>query len=268
MSNLQTRDRRLTPAGHARVVERLRQFKAQLDPNRKCKVPGCSTPVGPRNLGRWCPRHHRRIQFVGHPWIERPVGSERRAAREAVARYLAGMSEVEAASFQVRMQAAIRTLYEPPSNALPPAKARSIGPTLTLRGKAQIILAHLNKREGFDRTATRLLIEAMSLECWAAAYWGDSRKTLPRFLNTTLGQTSTRLARLYEKKTRLTNRGELEVIERWVPTDPARAAVGARITSALRMILPRYWVTDQIITDTITEATKLSSTHQHGEHRR
>jgi hypothetical protein len=266
MSNLQKRDRRLTPEGHDRVVERLRQFKAQLDPNRKCKVPGCSTPVGPTNIGRWCPRHHHRNKSAGHPWIRRPTGNDRKAARQAVAKYLAGMSEVEAASFQVRMRAAIKTLYEPPANALAPAKARSIGPTLTLRGKAQIILAHLNKREDFERVATRLLIAAMSLECWSAAFWDDSRKTLPRFLNTTLGQTSTRLARLYEKKTRLTNRGEQEVIERWVPTDPARAALGGRITSALRTVLPRYWVTDQMITDTITEAARLSDTHQ-GEQR-
>ena len=257
MSTLQIRDRRLSALGYARVVERLRRDKARLDPNRRCAVPGCGTSVGSESLGRWCPRHHHRNKFVGHPWIERPTGKRRTAARRAAARYLAGLSEIEAASFQARLRAAIKTLYEPPSNALPPAKARSISPTLTQTGKAQIVVAHLNQRHDFERIVVRLLVEAMSLECWAASFWDDSKKRLPRFLNTRIGQVATRMAGLKEKKIRLTARGEQEVTERWEPTDAVKAAVGARFTSALRTILPRYWVTDQMVTETITEAASL-----------
>jgi hypothetical protein len=101
---------------------------------------------GTGEFGQWCPRHHHRNKFVGHPWIERPSGKKRKAARNAVTRYLTGLSEIEAMAFQAFMTAAIKTLYEPPSNALPPAKARSIGPTLAQKGKAQIVLAHLNQR--------------------------------------------------------------------------------------------------------------------------
>jgi hypothetical protein len=102
-----------------------------------------------------------------------------------------------------------------------------------------------------------LLIEAMSLECWAAAFWDDSKKRLPRFLNTRIGQVATRLAGLKEKKIRLSSRGEREVIERWEPTDAVKAAVGARFVSALRTILPRNWMTDQMVTEIITEAASL-----------
>ena len=65
------------------------------------------------------------------------------------------------------------------------------------------------------------------------------------------------MAGLQEKKFRLTSRGEREVTERWDPTDAVKAAVGARFTSALRTILPRYWVTDEMVTKTITEAASL-----------
>jgi hypothetical protein len=104
---------------------------------------------------------------------------------------------------------------------------------------------------------TRLLVEAMSLECWAASFWEDSKKRLPRVLNTRIGRVATRMAGLQEKKFRLTSRGEREVMERWDPTDAVKAAVGARFTSALRTILPRYWVTDEMVTKTITEAASL-----------
>jgi hypothetical protein len=102
-------------------AEDLRRRKARLDPNRACTAPGCSTPVGKENLGSLCVRHRWRQKMAGHAWHPMPMGKQRKAARQAVVRYLDEVSNGTGAdSFLAFMKAAINRLREPVGNALTP----------------------------------------------------------------------------------------------------------------------------------------------------
>lgn len=256
-------------------AENLRRRKASLDPNRVCSVSGCSTSVGKENLGTLCVRHRWREKNSGHAWHPIPKGKQRKAARQAVVRYLEDMSSREADSFAILMSAAInRRLKEPVGNALKPLHIRSEAPTLTTKGKAQIVFAWLNQRKDFDQFARRLLIEAMTLEVWATCFYEDQKVKLPKLLNTTIGRTAVWCAHIRETKTRSTTKWimrscyptsegpmlkttiEVPVTDRWKPTPYVRVAVGKRVFLALREILPANWVSDQMITETIQSIEK------------
>jgi hypothetical protein len=134
----------------------------------------------------------------------------------------------------------------------------------------------MSKRKDFEQLARRLLIEAMALEVWAACFYEDQKAKLPKLLNTTAGRKAVWCSHIRETKTRLTTKWvtrscypvsegpmqkittEVPVTDRWKPTPYVRVAVGKRVFLALREVLPRGWVTDQMITETITEAARLS----------
>lgn len=258
------------------MADSLRRRKAKLDPNRVCTVPGCSTHVGPENLGSLCRKHKERSRFSGHPWHRMPLGLERKAARRAVVRYLEDLSNTDAQRLVTFMGLAVGKLSEPVSNALRPARIRSNARVFTTRGKAQIVYAWLNKRDDWERLARRLLIEAMALEVWARCFYEGAKNDLPKLLHTTVGRTAVWFAGMggmQETKTRTVARwitrncypvseGPMQKVyadetttDRWRPSNYVRVAVGKRLFEALREILPSNWVTDQMITDTI-QSTK------------
>lgn len=251
-------------------AEDVRRRKARLDPNRVCSAPSCSTPVGKESLGSLCVRHRWREKNSGHAWHPIPKGKQRKAARQAVVRYLEEMSSKEADRFVTLMSAAInRRLREPVGNALKPLHIRAETATLTTKGKAQIVFAWLNQRKDFERFARRLLIEAMTLELWGACFYQDQKAKLPKLLNTTVGRTAVWCAHIRETRVRLTTKWvtrscypvsegpmlktsvEMPVTDQWKPTPYVRVAVGRRVFLALRDILLPNWVTDQMIADTI-----------------
>lgn len=273
MHTLQKRDRRLSPSGHVRAVERLRQDKARLDLNRVCTVPACSTRVSPENLGSLCTRHRWRQKEAGHAWHPMPRGKPRKAARRAVARYLDAASQSnDAGRLLTLLQAAIsRKLREPVSNALKPAQIRRETHSLTTKGKSQIVWAWLNQRQDFDRLAYRLLIEAMTLEVWARCFYEGQKVHLPRLLHTTVGRTAVWCSHIQETKIRTTTQwvsrscypasegpmqkvsADIPVTDRWRPTPYVRVAVGKRVFLALREALPANWITDNMIADTLRD---------------
>ena len=170
-------------------AEDLRKRKAKLDPNRVCTVPGCSTLVSKENLGPLCTKHVWRQREAGHAWHPMPMGKQRKAARQAVVRYLDEVSTSrDAGRFLAFMDVAVNRLKEPTGNALKPPQIRREAPSLTTKGKSQIVFAWLNKRKDFEQFARRLLIEAMTLEVWAACFYQDQKAKLPKLLNTTVGQ--------------------------------------------------------------------------------
>jgi hypothetical protein len=251
-------------------AEDLRKRKAKLNPHRVCTVPGCSTRVSTENLGTLCTKHHWRQREAGHAWHPIPIGKQRKAARQAVVRYLEEVSNgKDAASFLAFMNRAVNRLREPVSNALTPPQIRREAPSLTTKGKSQIVFAWLNRRKDFEQFARRLLIEAMALEVWAACFYQDQKVRLPKLLNTTVGRTAVRCAHIRETKMRITTKWvtrscyptsegpmlktsvEVPVTDRWKPTHYVRAAVGKRVFAALREILPLNWVSDQMITETL-----------------
>ena len=256
------------------TAESVRKRKAKLDPNRVCSVSGCSTLVGKENLGSLCVRHRWRAREAGHPWHPMPLGKERKAARQAVARYLEGLSRTDAARFAVFMHRATDRLREPTINALKPVQIRREAYSLTTKGKAQIVWAWLNKRDDFERLARRMLIEAMTLEVWASCFYHGQKRDLPKLLNTTVGRTAVWFAckgGMKETKTRTVakwitrncypaSEGPMQKVyvdetttDKWRPSNYVRVAVGRRVFTALREMLPASWVTDQMIVDTLKE---------------
>jgi hypothetical protein len=200
------------------------------------------------------------------------MGKQRKAARQAVVKYLDKVSQgTDAESFLAFMDRAVIRLREPLGNALKPPQIRREAPSLTTKGKSQIVFAWLNKRKDFEQMARRLLIEAMTLEVWAACFYEDQKVKLPKLLNTTVGRTAVWCAHIRETKIRLTTKWvmracyptregpmqkvtvEVPVTERWKPTPYVRVAVGKRVFLALREIVPTNWVTDQMITETLKE---------------
>ena len=254
------------------MAESLRRRKAKLDPNRVCTVHGCSSLVGPENLGSLCLRHKKRMREAGHAWHPIPRGKQRKAARKAVVRYLEDMSNHDAVRLVMFMNRAANLLREPLSNALKPSKIRGSSILLTTKGKAQIVWAWLSKREDFDRLACRLLIEAMTLEVWAKCFYEGSKAELPRLLYTTVGRSAVWLSHIQDTQVRTVTKlvyrncypvseGPMKKItveepqtDKWRPSNYVRVAVGKRVFEALREILLRDWVTDQMIADTLTEA--------------
>jgi hypothetical protein len=198
------------------------------------------------------------------------MGKQRKAARQAVVRYLDEVSKgKDAGRFLAFMDTAVNKLREPLGNALSPPQIRREATELTTLGKSQIVFAWLNKRGDFEKMARRLLIEAMTLEVWAACFYQDQQAGLPRLLNTTAGRTAVWCAHIRETKTRVITKWvtrtcypasegpmqkvitEVPVTDRWKPTHYVRVAVGRRVFRALREVLPSGWVTDQMITETI-----------------
>jgi hypothetical protein len=169
------------------------------------------------------------------------------------------------------MNAAVNRLREPVGNALTPPQIRREAPSLTTKGKSQIVFAWLNKRKDFEQFARRLLIEAMALEVWAACFYQDQKARLPKLVHTTVGRTAVWCAHIRETKMRITTKWitrscypvsegpmqkittEMPVTDRWKPTPYVRVAVGKRVFLALREILPANWVTDQMIVETLRE---------------
>jgi hypothetical protein len=142
---------------------------------------------------------------------------------------------------------------------------------LTTRGKAQVVFAWLTKRADFEKVAHRLLLEAASLEAWAACWYEGQKKDLPRFLHTQLGKVAFRFARIRETKVRYVSmrradgtriETELPVVERWKPGEPTFTAVGRRVYEALREVLPKDWFTDELITQTLLDYQRI----REGEH--
>lgn len=253
-------------------AEDLRRRKARLDPNRVCAAPECSTPVGKENIGSLCVRHRWRQKEAGHVWHPIPMGKQRKLARLAVVKYLDEVSQgKDAASFLAFMDRAVNRLREPVSNALTPPQIRREAHSLTTKGKSQIVFAWLNKRTDFEQMARRLLIEAMTLEVWAVCFYRDQKAKLPKLLNTTVGRTAVWCAHTRETKIRLTTKWvtrscypasegpmqkitvEVPVTDRWKPTPYVRVAVGKRVFTALREILPSNWVSDQMIAETLKQ---------------
>jgi len=200
------------------------------------------------------------------------MGKQRKAARQAVVRYLDDVSKSkDAVSFLTFMGRAVNRLREPVSNALSPPQIRREAPSLTTRGKSQLVFAWLNKRSDFEHIARRLLIEAMTLEVWSACFYEDQKTRLPKLLNTTVGRTAVWCAHIRETKMRLATKWvarscypvsegpmqkttvEVPVTDRWRPTPYVRVAVGKRVFIALREILPANWVTNQMIAETMKE---------------
>jgi len=273
MHTLQKRDRRLSPSGHARAVERLQRDKARLDPHRICTVPGCSTRVSPENLGSLCTKHRWRQKEAGHAWHPMPRGKQRRAARRAVARYLDAASQSnDAGRLLALLQTAVnRKLREPVSNALKPAQIRREAHSLTTKGKSQIVWAWLSQRQDFDRLAYRLLIEAMMVEVWARCFYEGQKVNLPRLLHTTVGRTAVWCSHIQETKIRATTQwiarscypasegpmqkvtAEIPVTDQWRPTPYVRVAVGKRVFLALREALPANWITDDMIANALRD---------------
>jgi hypothetical protein len=198
------------------------------------------------------------------------MGKQRKAARQTVARYLNEVSSgKDAVSFLSFMDRAVNRLREPVTNALTPPKIRREAPTLTTKGKSQIVWAWLNKRRDFEQWSRRLLIEAMTLEVWAACFYRDQKAKLPKLLNTTAGRTAVWCAHIRETKVRTATKWEHRncysasegpwrkytveepVTDRWKPSPYVRVMVGKRVFLALREMLPTNWVTDQMITETI-----------------
>ncbi len=246
--------------------------KASLDPNRVCTVLGCSTPVSAENIGSLCTKHRWRQKEAGHAWHPIPMGKQRKAARQAVVRYLDEVSNSrDAGRFLNFMDTAVNRLKEPLGNALNPIQIRREASELTTRGKSQIVFAWLSKRKDFEQMARRLLIEAMTLEVWAACFYDDQKSRLSRLLNTTVGRTAVWCAHIRETKMRLTAKwvtrscypvsegpmqkiiAEVPVTDRWKPTPYVRVAVGRRVFLALREVLPANWVTDQMIAETLRQ---------------
>lgn len=256
------------------AAESIRQRKAKLDPNRPCSAPGCANPVGPESIGTLCVKHVWRCREAGHPWHPIPRGIERKAARQAVVRYLEDLGRRDATRLMTLMNRAVDKLREPVSNALKPVQIRREAHSLTTNGKAQIVWAWLNRRDDFERLARRMLIEAMTLEVWAACYYHGQKRDLPKLLNTTVGRTAVWFAckgGLKETKTRTVakwitrncypaSEGPMQKVyvdetttDRWRPSNYVRVAVGRRVFTALREILPSNWVTDQMITATLRD---------------
>jgi hypothetical protein len=198
------------------------------------------------------------------------MGKQRKAARQAVVKYLDEVSQgKDAASFLAFMDRAVNRLREPVGNALTPPQIRREAPSLTTKGKSQIVFAWLNKCKDFEQLARRLLIEAMTLEVWAACFYQDQKVKLPKLLNTTVGRTAVWCAHIRETKIRLTTKWvtrscyptsegplqktavEVPITDRWKPTPYVRVAVGKRVFIALREILPANWVNDQMIAETL-----------------
>jgi hypothetical protein len=256
------------------TAESVRRRKAKLDPHRVCSVPGCSTLVGKENLGSLCVRHRWRAREAGHPWHPMPLGKERKAARQAVVSYLEHLGKADAARLMVLMNRATDGLRETTANAIKPAQIRREANLLTTNGKAQIVFGWLNRRNDFERLARRMLIEAMTLEVWAACFYHGQKRDLPKLLDTTVGRTAVWFAckgGLKETKTRTVARwitrncypaseGPMQKVyvdetttDKWRPSNYVRVAVGRRVFLALREILPANWVTDQMIWETLTE---------------
>lgn len=199
-----------------------------------------------------------------------PLNKERRAARQAVARYLEDLGRTDATRLMMLMNRATDTLREPTSNALTPVQIRREALSLTTNGKAQIVWAWLNTRSDFERLARRMLIEAMTLEVWAACFYHGQKRDLPKLLHTTVGRTAVWFAcksGLKETKTRTVARwitrncypvseGPMQKVyvdetttDKWRPSNYVRVAVGRRVFTALREILPTDWVTDRMVTE-------------------
>jgi len=247
--------------------------KARLDPERVCTVPGCSTLVDKENLGSLCEKHKWRQREAGHAWHPMPFGKQRRAARLAVVKYLESMCENDADVFIVFMRGAINRLREPLSNAIRPGRARAESPTLTTQGKAQIVFAWLNKRKDFDSVASRFLIEAMSLELWAACFYQGERSKLNKLLHTTVGRTAITLSKIRETIPRIVTKNikrscypasegpwqkittEEPITDRWEPSKYVRTFVGKRIFNALRELVSPFWITDEMILETVNGFT-------------
>jgi hypothetical protein len=254
----------------------LRKRKAKLDPHRVCTVSGCSTMVSPENLGVLCTKHHWRQREAGHAWHPMPRGKQRKAARRAVARYLDEVSKSkDAGRLLAFMDAAVKRLREPVSNALKPAQIRREAHSLTTKGKSQIVWAWLNQRQDFERLAYRLLIEAMALEVWARCFYEGQKVSLPRLLHTTVGRTAVWCSHIQETKIRTTTQwvtrscypasegpmqkvtADIPVTDRWRPTPYVRVAVGKRVFLALREVLPANWITDDMIADTLRDCQSM-----------
>jgi len=256
------------------AAESIRRRKAELDPNRVCSIPGCTTHVGKENLGSLCVRHRWRVREAGHPWHPMPLGKERKAARQAVVRHLEDLGRTDAARLIALMNRATDRLRETTANAIKPVQIRREARSLTTKGKAQIVFAWLNKRSDFERFARRMLIEAMTLEVWASCFYHGQKRDLPKLLNTTVGRTAVWFAckgGLKETKTRtvarwitrncyLASEGPMQKVyvdetttDKWRPSNYVRVAVGRRVFDALREILPTDWVTDQMVTETLKE---------------
>jgi hypothetical protein len=201
-----------------------------------------------------------------------PLGKERKAARQAVVSYLEHLGRTDAARLMAFINRAVDRLREPVSNALSPVQIRREAHSLTTKGKAQIVWAWLTKRDDFERLARRMLIEAMTLEVWAACFYHGQKRDLPKLLNTTVGRTAVWFAckgGMKETKTRTVakwttrncypaSEGPMQKVyvdetttDKWRPSNYVRVAVGKRVFDALREILPSNWVTDQMITETI-----------------
>lgn len=281
MNSLEKKNLAKTRWSYEVGAQDLLRRKAKLDPNRVCTVPGCSMPVSAENLGSLCTKHLWRQREAGHAWHPMPTGKQRKAARLAVVRFLDETSNgIGSASFLTHMARAANRLREPVHNALTPPQIRREAPSLTTKGKSQIVFAWLNKRKDFERTARRLLIEAMTLEVWAACFYQDQRAKLPKLLNTTVGRTAVWCAHIRETKIRLTTKWvtrscypvsegpmqkitvEVPITDRWKPTPYVRVAVGKRIFVALREMLPTNWVTDQMIAKTLRDFQEMKGEPQ------
>jgi hypothetical protein len=253
-------------------AEDLRRRKARLNPQRVCTVPGCSMLVSKENIGTLCTKHHWRQREAGHAWHPIPRGKQRKASRQTVVRYLDEVSKSrDAARLLAFIDIAVNKLREPVSNALKPAQIRREAPTLTTKGKSQIVWAWLSKRKDFERLARRLLIEAMTLEVWAKCFYEDQRARLPKLLHTTVGRTAVWCSHIKETKTRTVTKWitrscypasegptqkitvEEPATDQWRPTPFVRVTVGKRVFTALREVLPTDWVTDQMIAETLRD---------------
>jgi hypothetical protein len=200
------------------------------------------------------------------------MGKGRRAARRTVVRYLDEVSKSkDAGRLLTFIEIAVNKLREPVSNALKPAQIRREAPTLTTKGKSQIVFAWLNKRDDFEELARRLLIEAMTLEVWSKCFYEGEKAGLPKLLQTTVGRTAVWCSHIQETKDRYVTQWvtrscypasegpmqkvtvEVPVTERWRPTPYVREVVGRRVFLALRELLPTNWVTDEMITEILQD---------------